>query len=170
VAADPLKAAALRLLARREHSREELRLKLARRLGSVDEEVDEARIARVLDELAARGLQSDERLAESVLASRSRRLGPRRIEQTLRSKGVEPALLANSVATAREGEFERAAALWRQRFAAAGQSDSAPGEDGLARHREAARQLRFLISRGFGSEVAHRVLRLQGGPDEGPGD
>jgi regulatory protein len=174
VTPDPLKAAALRLLARREHSREELRHKLGRRLtdeghedGLEDGREDgQARIERLLDELAARGLQSDERLAESVLASQARRFGPRRIEQTLRRKGVAPVLLAQSVASAGEGEFERAAALWRQRFASSIQAQPDP----TARRREAARQLRFLIGRGFGSEVAHRVLRQQGGLDEAATD
>jgi regulatory protein len=169
VTPDPLKAAALRLLARREHSREELRHKLGRRLaaepGRAGEDT-EARIERLLDELAARGLQSDERLAESVLASQARRFGPRRIEQTLRRKGVAPVLLAQSVASAGEGEFERAAALWRQRFASSIQAQPDP----TARRREAARQLRFLIGRGFGSEVAHRVLRQQVGLDEAATD
>jgi regulatory protein len=152
MAADPLKSAALRLLARREHSRAELSTKLAERHGASPEQ-----IAPLLDELAGRGLQSDARLAESVLASQARRLGPRRIAQTLRRKGLDEGLVAASVAQAREGELERAAALWRQRFGGA----PAP-QDPQARQREAARQLRFLLARGYSGDVAHRVLRQAG--------
>lgn len=152
MATDPLKAAALRLLARREHSRAELAARLAERHGAGPEQ-----IAPLLDELAGRGLQSDARLAEAVLASQARRLGPRRIAQTLRRKGLDEQLVAASVAQAREGELERATALWRQRFGRAIEST-----DPAERQREAARQLRFLLARGYSGEIAHRVLRNAG--------
>ena len=48
-------------------------------------------------------------------------------------------------------ELADATALWRQRFG------SAP-----ANQKEKARQVRFLLSRGYGMSVALRVLRLAG--------
>jgi regulatory protein len=78
-----VEAAAVRLLARREHSRAELVRKLAAR-GAPAELADE-----VLDSLAARRLQSDERYAESLVTSRiGRGQGPVRIRRELAERGV----------------------------------------------------------------------------------
>jgi len=59
-----VEAVAVRLLARREHSRTEL-------LGKLDERGVPAELAgEILDSLAARRLQSDERYAEAMVTSR----------------------------------------------------------------------------------------------------
>jgi len=76
-----LKGRALRLLAAREHSRVELERKLATHAGD-----DPAELARMLDELAAKGFISEQRVAESVLHRRAGRLGAGRVLQELRGK------------------------------------------------------------------------------------
>jgi regulatory protein len=136
-----LRERALRLLARSEYTRASLALKLAP-LGSQED------IQHLLDELEACGLLSDLRFVESFIASREARYGPARLRQSLRAKGVDEELIALQVNTNREDEHTRARALWLRRFGAQ------PSEA-----REYARQLRFLISRGFSAPVAHAILK-----------
>ncbi len=171
--APSLKARALRLLAQREHSRAELERKLARVLrNEIEAQADRPpcaaarqpdgpaapdaapaaeRIAQVLDELAAHGLLSDARAAESLLAARRGRLGPRRLERELQQRGIDPSLAGDTLHRSRESERRDAQALWQRRFGAA-----------PADAREHARQVRFLIGRGFSAEVVQRVVSRAG--------
>jgi len=135
-----LKARALRLLARREHSRAELTAKLAVH-GTAGE------IAALLDELAAAGLLSDARFAESWLRSHGERFGSARLRHTLRGKGIDEALIGDELA-ALPDELERARAVWGRKFAR-------PPVDA----RDWARQARFLAQRGFSAETIRRLLR-----------
>src|SRR5208282_4052640 len=83
----PLRARALRLLARREHSR----LELARKLAHYTE--DHAGIEQVIDDLERRGWLSEQRVVEQVAASKRRRFGARRIAREVwrRKFGALPA-------------------------------------------------------------------------------
>ena len=78
-----LHARAMRLLARREHSRLELRRKLAN-IAAEGENVDG-----VLDDLAQRGWLSDARYAEHAVRAKARRFGPVKVAHELRSKGID---------------------------------------------------------------------------------
>ena len=149
-----VKGRALRCLAQREHSRAELERKLARHIEDSPEASAAAQIAAALDELVARGLLSEARVAESVLASHAPRYGARRLKQTLQAKGLEPALVAATVQQARSTELERARDLWRRRF-------GAPAADAAGR----ARQMRFLAGRGFDGDVIRRVVQAQDADD-----
>ena len=139
-----LKGRALRYLAAREHSRAELATKLSRHVGPED---DPDAVARVLDELAAKGFIDEARVAESVLHRRAGRLGGARVLQELRAKGLPDAVVADAAAQLRSTELARAQAVWRRKF---GQ----PPADAAER----ARQLRFLAARGFSGDVARRAL------------
>ncbi|MCW5633417.1 MAG: recombination regulator RecX [Rubrivivax sp.] len=158
-----LKARALRQLARREHSRAELERKLAAHLARSAEPPDAGaarrEIGQVLDELAARGLLSDERAAESLIASHAQRFGSRRLQHVLRTKGLAPELVAATLEPVRAGELERARELWRRRFG------GVPAADAAAR----AKQARFLAGRGFDADVVGRVVKGLG-EVEGTGD
>ncbi len=79
-------ASALRLLGRRDHSREEMRRKLIQR-GLAGRETDE-----VLAKLAARGLLDDDRYARHLasLYAGEKLWGPQRIMQRLLQKGISP--------------------------------------------------------------------------------
>jgi regulatory protein len=149
-----VKGRALRYLAQREHSRAELERKLARHVEDSADASAATQIAAALDELAARGLISEARVAESVLASQAPRHGARRLKQDLQARGLEPALVAATLQQARGTELERAREVWRRRFGAP------PADAG-----ERARQMRFLAGRGFEVEVIRRVVR---GPEEDP--
>jgi regulatory protein len=148
-----VKGRALRYLAQREHSRAELERKLAPHVTDTADASAADQIARALDELAASNLQSEVRVAESVLRSKGARYGSFRLRQTLQDKGLEPDLVAATLQQARATEYERALEVWRRRFGAA------PADP-----QERARQQRFLAGRGFGGEVIRRVVQ---GDDEG---
>jgi len=74
--------AAMKFLALRERSQQEIRSRLRR------SQYDEATIQKVLDTLGLHDLVSDERFAEQWVHSRSRKYGKNRIAQELRMKGV----------------------------------------------------------------------------------
>ena len=137
-----LRQRAVRLLARREHTRAELNRKLSPH--GTPEEIDI-----VLNELARANLQSDARFAESYLRSQATRLGAARLRQTLRSKGVDSGLIETQLNHHElPDEAARARAVWTKKFAA-------PPVDARAW----AKQARFLQGRGFSSEVIRRLLK-----------
>jgi len=138
-----LLARAVALLARRDHSRAELKRKLKRYLG--DE--DPTSIEGVLEELECRKLLSDARFAAAVARTKARKFGDARIRHDLRTAGIDDDAAAAAL-TSVGAELERARAVWRKRFGAVPTSAT-----------ERGKQARFLQSRGFGPETIHRVLR-----------
>jgi len=142
-----LRARALRLLARREHSRAEL----ARKLSAHAE--DPAEVERVLDELEARGWLSERRVVEQMVYARRARFGARRIERDLLAKGVSAEAISAALPELKAGELEAARAVWARKF------------DRLPRTAaERARQARFLQGRGFDFEVILKIIK--GGDEE----
>lgn len=131
---------AVRLLARREHTRAELARKLAAH-GTKDE------IEIMLNELARTGLQSDARFAESWLRSQAGRFGTARLRQTLRSKGVAMEIV-DAQASDLPDELDRARSVWTKKF-------GEPAADA----RDWAKQARFLQGRGFSTEIIRKLLR-----------
>jgi len=146
--APSLKGRALRLLGQREHSRAELERKLA------PHEDEPGALKRALDELAAKDFISEERVVASVLHRRAGRLGASRVRQELQAKGIGAEAVAQAVAGLQGTELERAAAIWRRRFGVL-----------PADAKERARQVRFLMARGFSAAVVAKVLRSD--PDDG---
>jgi len=146
--APSVKGRALRYLAQREHSRAELTRKLARHVEDTAEAAAAAQIAGALDELVERGLLSEARVAESVLASQGARYGSRRLKQTLQNKGLNAELVAATLQKARATELERARTVWRRKF-------GTPAQDAAGR----AKQMRFLAGRGFDGEVIRAVVQ-----------
>ena len=144
-----LKGRALRLLSVREHSRAELE----RKLKSFEEEP--GALAQALDELQAKGFIDEQRVIESVLHRRVAKLGMARIKQELQGKGLDPQAVGEALAGLQASERERALAVWRKKF-------GAPPLDALA----AAKQMRFLASRGFGAEVIRRVVLGRAGDED----
>ena len=147
-----LKARAVGLLSRREHSRAELQRKLVSHA-----ETQEALDA-VLDELSKTGWQSDARFIQSWVHRKASSHGSARIVQDLKSQGIPTEAIASVKAELKESEFSRAQAVWSKKF-------SRP----LAQltHTEYARQGRFLASRGFSTDIIRRVLKDAGNQDAG---
>jgi len=152
-----LKGRALRYLAAREHSRAELERKLAPHLPLDGDGA--AELARVLDELTAKGFISEARVAESVLHRRAARLGGARVLHELRAKGLSDDVVADAAERLRATELERARQVWQAKF---GQPPHSAAEQ--------ARQTRFLAARGFSGDVIRRTLAAAAGSDRGPDD
>ncbi|MGB7988013.1 MAG: recombination regulator RecX [Candidatus Methylophosphatis roskildensis] len=136
-----LRERALRLLARRDHSRVELVRKLATHATS--EEIDS-----LATQLEQSGLLSDARFAESFVAARGARLGTLKLRHELKNRGIAPELIEAHAARDTESELESARALWLRKFG------SKPADA-----RDYAKQARFLAARGFSSGVVHRLLK-----------
>ena len=136
-----LKARALRLLARREHSRAELARKLGPHADSPQALVP------LLDALEAKKQLSDERYAEERARQLSRKYGAARIRQDLRARGVEDETAERIAAAAREGDLARAREILRRKYRASAET----GE-------ERARRARFLQGRGFSHDVIRYAL------------
>jgi regulatory protein len=140
--APSLKSRALRMLVRREHSREELRRKLERIAVEGDN------VEALLEDLTARGWLSDARFTELAIRVRSRRFGPLKVAQQLRNCGVTDETINAGFRAAGEEGAADIATVWGSRFHAP------PADD-----RERGRQVRFLQGRGFPFEEVMRFLK-----------
>jgi regulatory protein len=134
-----LRARALRLLTRREHTRAELARKLAPHAAS-DQVVE-----MLLDGLVEKRLLSEARYAEERARVLARKFGAARIRQDLKAKGVSAEIIER---LSGDGELERAAAIVRRRFPAVATT-----------REERARRIRFLQGRGFSYDTIRAVLR-----------
>ena len=132
---------AVRLLARREHSRAELLRKLEQ-AGFLREE-----IAPLLDEFETRNWLSDRRFAESWIADHRARAGSVKLAYDLRQRGVSDVVIEAVLNGNRDSELERAREVWQKKF-------GIPAIDAS----EQARQIRFLQSRGFSGEIIRQTL------------
>ena len=136
-----LRERALRLLARREHSRAELAKKLQVHSRPGDD------LEALLDDLSRRKFLSDERYAESRAHALSRKFGAARIAHELRARGLDKDLADKASKAARATELERAREVWRRKFRSAPKT-----------REERARQMRFLQSRGFSFDAIRSVV------------
>ena len=136
-----LKGRALRLLSQREHSRKELEQKLK------PHEETPGELAEALDFLAAKDFINEKRVVESVVNRRASKLGAARVRQELVAKGLPADDISEAVEAMRSTEQDRAMQVWRKRF-------GTPPLDASER----AKQVRFLVSRGFAPEVVRRVV------------
>ena len=137
-----LKTRALDYLAQREHSRVELGKKLAPCAPTLEE------LSFVLDSLEQCGLLSDGRMVEQVIHVRRRKFGSRRIVHELQQKGIDENLIAVVLTHLKETELETARTVWRKKFGAI-----------PANAKERAKQIRFLMGRGFAAEIIGQVLQ-----------
>ncbi len=130
---------ALAMLARREHSRQELHMRLARE-GYPDDEIDKA-----LADLVESNYQSDRRFAEMMVRSRIRQgYGPARLRAELRTHHLPDDLIAGLLAEAEADWLAQARAQLQRRY-----GDAAPHD-----YRERAKRMQFLVRRGFDPATA----------------
>jgi|JI10StandDraft_1071094.scaffolds.fasta_scaffold191810_3 regulatory protein len=136
-----LKGRALRLLSAREHSRAELVSKLA------PHETTPGELERALDELQAKGFINEQRVLESVLFRKAGKLGAARVKQALQAKGLDPEAIAEAVTELQGSEELRARDVWQKKFGVVPTNEI-----------ERARQMRFLLARGFAPSSIRRVI------------
>lgn len=144
-----LRAKALVYLARREYSRAELQHKLS----ALTE--DEAEIEAVLDDLTKRKLLSEARFVEQVVHARQSKFGSRRIQHELRQKGVSEAAIDHAVADFKQTELATARVVWQKKFGSLPTTAN-----------ERAKQMRFMQSRGFSSNVIFKLMAGKSDEDE----
>ena len=157
---------ALRLLARRDHFREELRRKL------LDKKFDSVEVGAALEWCDARGYLDDEKLAHRFAARRAedRGWGPRRIVFELERRGVDRRLAESAVRVAVETDRALTVALRRAEVRAPAEWWRLPARR--------ARMVSSLLARGFEASDAIRVVgelarvreNENHGCDEEPGD
>jgi regulatory protein len=108
-------------------------------------------VTQILDDFSQRGWLSETRAAEQMVHARRGRYGPMRIRRDLEAKGVPAELVSSTLATLKEGELENARAVWSRKF-----------REPASNAAERAKQARFLMGRGFSSEVITKLLRALG--------
>lgn len=138
-----LRARALGLLARREHSAKELKRKLTPHVIEGDD------LDALIQDLIQRGWISDERFAEQVVNTKQSRFGSMKLAHELREKGVDEHLVLEAVTGV--DDLENAKTVWQKKY-------GKPPAD----RNEWAKQARFLQSRGFGFDVIKQVLNHNG--------
>lgn len=155
-----VRIAAMNLLARREHGSEELSRKLSRRFGRSPDVL--TIITDVLEKLIEEGLLSDERYAASLVRQLILRgLGPRRLDQELRAKGIRQAweVCADSAELSVDW-FVQAEEVYEKKFGHHPWPD-----DRDQQKKEWARRARFMQYRGF--EPDHFMTRIQSDAEKG---
>lgn len=139
-----LRQTAVSLLARRDYSRLELQRKLAPKAEN-SHDVDS-----LLDELAERKWQSDDRFAQIFIRDRvSRGHGPLRVEQELRLRGIASVQISEHITEQQIDWYEQAVELAQRKFTA----------KSLHEPKQYAKAYRFLQQRGFSSEQINHALK-----------
>jgi regulatory protein len=153
--AKAVEAAAVRLLARREHSIDELRRKLLSKGYPPDT------IEPVIQKLAGKRLVSDERFTSSFVHHHAKRgQGPVRIRAELRQQGIADSQVEAALGSAGIDWVQLAREVRRRKFGA-----TAPRSLG-----ERAKQARFLQYRGFDAEQLRAAFREESGEADGAPD
>jgi regulatory protein len=134
---------ALQLLSRRDHSKYELKQKLA--IAFPDCPIEE--IQDLLDEFVQMGWVSDERFAEQWVYFRSQRYGQQRLKHELFEKGVASEIISQVLSAISNDEATQARAILEKKF-------SSPPRNIIER----GKQLRYLANKGFSLHVVYEVV------------
>ncbi|MGY0217396.1 regulatory protein RecX [Endozoicomonadaceae bacterium StTr2] len=149
--APKVRLSAMNLLARREYSRAELRLRLVRKYPF-------ELVEQTLDRLVAEKLQSDERFTESFVRQwLNKGYGPMRIRQELKLREVDEALVNDYLVADDELWIEQAIRMLEKRF-----GKSSGKTDKLAE----LKQMKYLQQRGFSYQHIRQAMRQSEGHDE----
>jgi len=142
----PLRERAMDLLARREHSRDELFKKLVLKGYSSEE------ITPVVNQLREEGLQDDVRFTEIYISYRANAgFGPCRITMELQERGIDDPLIDRFMWTETLDWQSLLKTVWQGKF----------NEFVEFGTKDYAAQVRFLMQRGFDPERIHQLLKHQ---------
>lgn len=142
--ASAIRLLSMNLLARREHSRVELKRKLIMR-GAPEELID-----MVLDRLAEQELLSESRYLESYIRQRSNAgYGPLRIQEELIQRGSARPDIKTALQRSHIDWHSQLRTTWYKKF-----SGSLPKNQ-----YEYAKQLRFLSYRGYSADSIKQLLK-----------
>ena len=132
----------IRYLSMREHSEAELRKKLSPHAIS-EEELENAIL-----KLKAKNFLSNERFTENLVHKKSQGLGMYRLAQEFRKHELDQEITTQYLKNLKVTEPQRALDVWKKKF---GTLTNDP--------KELAKQIRFLVSRGFDQELIYRIVR-----------
>ncbi|HET9836030.1 MAG TPA: regulatory protein RecX [Rhodanobacteraceae bacterium] len=136
----------LSMLARREHSRRELRTRLEH--GGYDE----AEAGEAIKRLGEQNYQDDERFGEMLLRARiAHGYGQARIRAELRSHGLDPGAIEALIASAEVDWNALALAQLRKKY----------GSKPAADHAERVRRAQFLSRRGFSADTVRAATHAE---------
>lgn len=135
-------------MARREHTEREIIRKLSIKVD------DQTHLKEVVEQLVHDGLLSDERFTETYLRYRSSKgFGPIRIGAELREKGVAEHVIGEYLNSSDEKWYRLATEVKNKKF----------GPELASDIKEKARQMRFLVNRGFVRDQVNKAV--DGGED-----
>lgn len=138
-----IRFAAMNLLARREHTRQELHNKLQRRFP------DAVLVAVEIQRLSDENLQSDERFAENFVRYRAGLgFGFMHVRQDMRQRGLCDSQIALAFDCAEISWVALAEEVYRKKF----------GERPPADIKEKAKRVRYMQYRGFGADEYQRLF------------
>jgi regulatory protein len=137
-----LKGRALRYLSMREHSRVELRRKLQPHVTDSDD------LEAVLDWLETSDFLNNDRFVQSLVHRKSSRYGAQRIIAELKQHQIKTETLSQTRTELLAEEKVNARAVWEKKFGVLPQSME-----------ERAKQMRFLLQRGFSQGAVRSVLK-----------
>ncbi len=139
-----LYAKALAMLSRRDHSQQEIINKLRKFTSDI------AQINATINTLQEQGYLNDQRYSANFIEWNSAKSGPLKLRYQLKNKGIASDLIEAMLADSATDELQVAYALWQRKFA--GKIATSP--------KEKARQIRFLLSRGFSYDIITQVFKL----------
>jgi len=136
--------AAIRLLARREHSQQEIEHKLRQR-GFAGDDIDET-----LETLLEQGLLSDQRFTEAYVNSRRNRgFGPQRIAAELYQRGISKSMAWEAIQSDADYWQALLQEVYERKFGSHRADDLA----------DKARRVKFLQNRGFPLDWAMKIVQ-----------
>ena len=114
----------------------------------------------MLDEFEAKNWLSDRRFAESYVADHRRREGAVKLTHALRQRGIADEVISEVLCAlnsthSEDNEVARARIIWRKKFATPPSSQQ-----------ERAKQMRFLLGRGFSIETIRLAMTHESTDDD----
>lgn len=137
-----LLARAVNLLSHREHSELELGRKLLPHAASPEE------VEQVLERLKKENWQSNQRFTQAFAHQKSAKWGAAKIIQELKQHKLDAEDLSELRSELEQSEYQRAYEVWFKKFRGVH----------YATPQEYAKQMRFLLSRGFNGDVARKII------------
>ena len=132
----------IRYLSLREHSEAEIRKKLHPYAENEEE------LNHVILQLKSKNFLSNERFSDSLIYKKANTLGSHRIAYELRQHDLDPEIISKHLVNLNKSESRRAYDVWLKKFGT------------LAKEpKDLAKQIRFMVSRGFDQELVYRIVR-----------
>ena len=116
-----------------------------------------AQLEALLDELEQTSWLSSERFTESLLRRQAERFGSARLLQQLKVHQIDDTLIDQVRTQLLDTELLRAQTVWEKKF----RHTAIPPLDSHDYTKIRAKQIRFLLMRGFSTEIASKIVDQQ---------